>query len=140
MHRRWRRSRTAHRTRSSGRCRVGAGSAADASIESCRMNELHEFGVIVLLVSTAFALAIASSRLSERLRVPGPGLFLLAAALLSDAFPALGDLSTLSVERIAAVALVVILFDGGTRIGLRRLRTAIGPVLSLGVVGTFATA
>jgi cell volume regulation protein A len=104
------------------------------------MNEAHAFGVVVLLVSTGFALAVASSRVSERLRVPGPALFLVAAALLSDAFPALGDLSTLTVERIAAAALVVILFDGGTRIGRRRLRTAIGPVLWLGIVGTFATA
>jgi potassium/hydrogen antiporter len=104
------------------------------------MNEAHEFGVVVLLVSTGFALAVASSRLSERLRVPGPALFLLAAALLSDAFPALGDISTLTVERIAAAALVVILFDGGTRIGMAKLRTAVVPVLTLGVVGTFATA
>ncbi len=104
------------------------------------MNEAHEFGVLVLLVSTGFALAVASSRLSERLRVPGPALFLVAAALLSDAFPALGDISTLTVERIAAAALIVILFDGGTRIGRRRLRAAIGPVLWLGVVGTLATA
>src|SRR5262249_48789921 len=31
-------------------------------------------------------------------------------------------------------------FDGGTRIGLRRFRSAAMPVLTLGVVGTFATA
>jgi cell volume regulation protein A len=104
------------------------------------MHEVHEFGVIVLLVATAFALAVVSSRLSERLRIPGPALFLIAAALLSDAFPSLGDLSIRTVERIGVVALVVILFDGGTRIGLRRLRTAALPVLSLGIIGTFATA
>ena len=34
----------------------------------------------------------------------------------------------------------MILFDGGTRIGRRRLRSAIGPILWLGIVGTFATA
>src|SRR5438067_1417289 len=104
------------------------------------MHEVHEFGVIVLLVSTAFALAVLTSRLSERLRIPGPALFLIAAALLSDAFPSLGDVSIRTVERIGVVALVVILFDGGSRIGLRRLRTAAVPVLSLGVLGTFATA
>src|SRR5206468_9068118 len=104
------------------------------------MHEVHEFGVVVLLLATAFALAIVSSRLSERLRVPGPALFLLAAALLSDLFPSLGDVSIRTVERIGVVALVVILFDGGTRIGLRRMRTAAVPVISLGVVGTFLTA
>jgi potassium/hydrogen antiporter len=104
------------------------------------MHEVHEFGLIVLLISTGFALAVISSRVSERLRIPGPALFLIAAALLSDAFPSLGDLSIRTVERIGVVALVVILFDGGSRIGLRRFRSAALPVLSLGVVGTFATA
>jgi potassium/hydrogen antiporter len=105
------------------------------------MHEVHDFGLIVLLVSTGFALAVVSSRLSERLRVPGPAIFLIAAALLADAFPSLADaLSIRTVERIGVVALAVILFDGGTRIGLRRFRTAAVPILSLGIVGTFATA
>ena len=104
------------------------------------MHEVHDFGLIVLLVSTGFALAVVSSRLSERLRVPGPAIFLIAAALLSDAFPSLGDISIRTVERIGVVALAVILFDGGSRIGLRRFRTAAIPVLSLGILGTFATA
>jgi cell volume regulation protein A len=104
------------------------------------MHEVHDFAVIVLLVSAAFGLAVVTSRLSERLRIPGPALFLIAAALLSDAFPSLGDMSIRTVERIGVVALVVILFDGGSRIGLRRLRTVALPVLSLGIVGTFATA
>jgi cell volume regulation protein A len=104
------------------------------------MHEVHEFGLIVLLMATAFVLAVLTSRLSERLHVPGPALFLIAAALLSDLFPSLGDLSIRTVERIGVVALAVILFDGGSRIGLRRLRTAAVPVLSLGVIGTFATA
>jgi cell volume regulation protein A len=104
------------------------------------MHEVHEYGAVVLLVSGAFALAIATSRFSERFNVPAPAIFLIAAALLSDAFPSLGDVSIRTVERIGVVALVVILFDGGTRIGLRRFRSAAIPILSLGVVGTFATA
>src|SRR5262249_12006383 len=104
------------------------------------MREVRDFGVVVLLVSGAFALAIATSRFSERFNVPGPAIFLIAAALLADAFPSLGNVSIRTVERIGVVALVIILFDGGTRIGLRRLRTAARPVLSLGIVGAFATA
>jgi len=46
----------------------------------------------------------------------------------------------LTVERIAVVALVVILFNGGIDIGWGRFRAAAGPILSLGVLGTFATA
>jgi cell volume regulation protein A len=104
------------------------------------MREVHTFGLIVLLVAAGFALAVLSSRVSERVSLPGPALFLIAAALLSDLFPSLGKVEIRTVERIGVVALIVILFDGGTRIGLRRLRTALVPVLLLGLPGTFATA
>jgi potassium/hydrogen antiporter len=105
------------------------------------MAEVHEFGTVVLLVATGFALAVFTSRLSERFSVPGPAIFLLAAAVTADVFPSLADkVSIREVERIGVVALIVILFDGGARIGLRRLRVALYPVLSLGVLGTFATA
>src|SRR5215213_7600443 len=104
------------------------------------MHEVRTFGLIVLLVAAAFALAVLSSLISERIRLPGPAVFLLAAAVLSDIFPSLGKLQIRTVERIGVVALIVILFDGGTRIGLRRLRTAWVPVLLLGLPGTFATA
>ena len=105
------------------------------------MGEVHEFGTIVLFVASAFAAAVAASRLSERLTIPAPALFLLAAAIGSDVFPSVRDHVTIrTVERIGVVALLVILFDGGTRIGLRRLRAAALPVVSLGVLGTFATA
>jgi cell volume regulation protein A len=105
------------------------------------VGEVHEFGTIVLLVGSAFAVAVLASRLSERLPIPAPAIFLLAAALISDVFPSVRDHVTIrTVERIGVVALLVILFDGGTRIGLRRLRAAAAPVVSLGVLGTFATA
>src|SRR4051812_21601151 len=76
------------------------------------MHEVRNFGLIVLLVAAAFALAVLSSRLSDRVSVPGPALFLLAAAVLSDVFPSLGKLQIRTVERIGVVALIVILFDG----------------------------
>jgi potassium/hydrogen antiporter len=44
------------------------------------------------------------------------------------------------VERIGVVALIVILFNGGTLVGWRRFRVAAVPIFSLGVFGTFATA
>jgi cell volume regulation protein A len=64
---------------------------------------------------------------------------LVAAALASDLVPALA-ISTTAVEWIASGALVVILYDGGASIGLRRFRVAAVPIVSLGVLGTFATA
>ena len=45
-----------------------------------------------------------------------------------------------TVERIAVVALIVILFNGGIDIGWRRFRASAAPILSLGLLGTFATA
>jgi cell volume regulation protein A len=105
------------------------------------MQEVLHFGAIVLLVSGAFTLAVLANRVSERLRVPAAGLFLLAAAIASDIWPALGDaLSIRDVERIAVLALIVILFDGGMRVGWTRFRESAVPIVSLGLLGTFATA
>ena len=105
------------------------------------MHEVRTFGLVVLLVAAAFALAVLSSRLSERVSLPGPALFLLAAAVLSDVFPSLGKLQIRTVERIGVVALIVILFDGGMHIGWRRFRAAAVPPrytsnTSLRVLGT----
>jgi cell volume regulation protein A len=92
-------------------------------------------------VSAAFAVAVLANKLSERLRIPAAGLFLLAAALASDIWSGLGDaLSIRDVERIAVVALVMILFDGGMRVGWTRFRESGVPIVSLGLLGTFATA
>jgi cell volume regulation protein A len=105
------------------------------------MQEVTHFGAIVLVVSGALSLALLSNKVSERLRVPTAAFFLLAAALVSDLWPRLGDaLSIRDVERIAIVALVVILFDGGMRVGWRRFRASAVPIVSLGLLGTFATA
>jgi cell volume regulation protein A len=105
------------------------------------MAEVTHFGVIVLLVSGGFAVAVLSNKLTEWTRIPTAALLLLAAALASDLWPRLGEvLSIRDVERIAVVALIVILFDGGMRVGWRRFRESIYPIVSLGLLGTFATA
>jgi potassium/hydrogen antiporter len=105
------------------------------------VDEVTHFGGIVLLVSGAFLVAVLSNRISERLRIPSAAFFLLAAALASDLWPDLADtLSIRDVERIAVVALIVILFDGGMRVGWSRFRESAVPIVSLGLLGTFATA
>ena len=105
------------------------------------MHEVVHFGGIVLIVSGAFALAVLANKVSERLRIPAAGLFLLAAAVASDIWTGLAEaLSIRDVERIAVVALIVILFDGGMRVGWTRFRESAVPIVSLGLVGTFATA
>jgi cell volume regulation protein A len=85
-------------------------------------------------------LALLSDRIGARLRIPTPAIFLVGAAAASDLVPALGDLAIVSVEQIVTVALALILFDGGMGIGVRRLRRALVPVLSVGVLGTLLTA
>ncbi|MGZ4335309.1 MAG: cation:proton antiporter domain-containing protein [Gaiellaceae bacterium] len=103
------------------------------------MHDLTSFGLDVLLVAAALSAALLASKLSARISIPSAALFLVAAAVASDAFHSL-TLSTTAVERIGTIALIVILFDGGASIGLRRFRHVAAPVATLGVLGTFATA
>jgi cell volume regulation protein A len=97
------------------------------------------FGGIVLLVSVGLSAALLASKVTERTSIPGAALFLLAAAVASDIFTGL-EVSIGTVERIATVALIVILFDGGASIGWRTFRPAAVPISLLGVFGTFMTA
>jgi cell volume regulation protein A len=105
------------------------------------MPELTHFAIIVLLVGGAFALAILATPLGRLLPIPAPALFLVAAAVASDIWPALReDISVRTVERIAVVALIVILLNGGIDIGWKQFRAAAGPIVAAGIAGTFITA
>jgi cell volume regulation protein A len=105
------------------------------------MSEIADFATIVLIVTAGFSLAVLATKLTERVPVPAPALFLIAAAVASDLWPALYEAVPIrTVERVGVVALVVILFNGGLDIGWARLRGSAGPVLSLGLLGTFLTA
>lgn len=98
------------------------------------------FGLVLLGAAIVVSLALLSNRVGAKLRVPGPAIFLLGAAAASDLMPGLDGLSIVTVEQIVTVALILILFDGGMGIGIRRLRLALAPVLVVGVVGTLLTA
>jgi potassium/hydrogen antiporter len=105
------------------------------------MTEIVDFAAILLALGGGVALAVLSTRLTTWIPIPSPAVFLVVAAVVSDLFPRLyAEVPALTVERIAVVALIVILFNGGMDIGWRRFRGALGPILSLGVLGTFATA
>jgi cell volume regulation protein A len=105
------------------------------------VSEISEFGAIVFVVGVAFAAAVLAAKVTARVPVPTPALFLIVAAVASEVFPGLRDyLSIQDVTRIGVVALVVILFHGGMGIGLDRFRVAWVPTLVLGIPGTFATA
>ncbi|HYI74971.1 MAG TPA: cation:proton antiporter [Gaiellaceae bacterium] len=105
------------------------------------MTEIADFGLIVLAVSAAVFVALAGMRLADRFSLPYAAVILVGAVVIAESVDSLGDvISIREVERITVVALVVILFDGGLHIGLRRFRRSAGPILALGVFGTFATA
>jgi cell volume regulation protein A len=103
------------------------------------MTDTGPFAQLLLLLSLAAIAAVLSNRLTARLRVPAPALFLAAAALAAAALPSLGAPPERTVERIVTVALLCILFDGGMHIGWRRFRAAAAPIVAVGVAGTFLT-
>jgi cell volume regulation protein A len=100
------------------------------------MAEVTGYGLVIGLVALAVFVAVLSNRLTQWIRVPAPALFLVAAAGLAWAVPALNRLSVVTVQRVVTVALIIILFDGGMSLGWRRFRAAAAPITLLGVVGT----
>jgi cell volume regulation protein A len=100
---------------------------------------IENFNADLLVIAVAFLLALAAFKLTQWLPVPAPALLLIAAAVASDLIPELA-IDIVTVERIAVVALIVILLDGGIHVGWRRFRGSLYPIASLGIVGTFLTA
>ena len=86
--------------------------------------------------------ALGATRVTRHLfSIPTPAVFLLGAAVAGQIVPSLRqDLPILAVERIGVVALILILFDGGMEIGWRRAQASAAPIVTLGLVGTLATA
>jgi len=104
------------------------------------VDDVLTFGLVIAAIAAAGLFALFSSRISDYLRVPGPALFLVLAAVASDVWPALGDLGPETVQRIVTVALIFVLFDGGMHIGWQRCRAAAAPIATIGIAGTFLTA
>ncbi|MGH7666948.1 MAG: potassium/proton antiporter [Candidatus Dormibacteria bacterium] len=105
------------------------------------MTSATSFGLVVLVAAGVGLIAILSSRASQRVLVPAPAVFLIGAAVAAQVVPRLHSLLTVqAVDQIVTVALVVILFDGGMGIGWWRFRSAAGPIMWIGVVGTALTA
>ena len=74
-----------------------------------------------------------------RIGIPAPLIVLIAAAIAVKVLPDLHEPPERSVERLVTIALVAILFDGGLHMGWRKFRAAAGPVVIVGVLGTFLT-
>ena len=105
------------------------------------MGEITHYGLAILVVAAIVTVAVLSNKVSEKVPIPAPAIFLLAAAITVHFWPAIGrQVSILDVERVAVVALILILFDGGMRVGWKRFRVSAVPISVLGVFGTFTTA
>lgn len=105
------------------------------------MEDLLDFGEIVLVVSAGLSIAIVVRVVASRVRLPTAALLLVVAAVASDLSTRLSELLSFEdVQKIATLALIAILFEGGMSIGTRRFRTAAVPIGVLGVFGTFGTA
>ena len=103
------------------------------------MSDTFPFARLVLLVAAAGLLALLSNRLTERIRIPAPLLVLVAAALAVEVIPDLPHPPERLVERLVTIALICILFDGGLHLGWPKFRAAAGPIVAVGVLGTFLT-
>src|SRR5664279_3083782 len=73
------------------------------------VGDVGAFAVLVLISAVLGLLAVLSNRLSERIHVPGPALFLVAAAVAIRLFPDLHTPPEQLVERVVTVALLCIL-------------------------------
>ena len=105
------------------------------------MDDILDFGRIILVVAGALSIAIFVRVFASRIGLPTAALLLIVAAVASEISDRLAGLLTFQdVQRVATLALIAILFDGGTSIGLQKFRTAAVPITILGVLGTFATA
>lgn len=105
------------------------------------MDAYSDFFPNLALAAALLLAALAAAPLFERIRLPSPAAFLavgIAAGLLGVAPTA--DLPVVRLEQVGAVALFVILFQGGLSTGFSAARAATRPILSLGIVGTAATA
>jgi cell volume regulation protein A len=55
------------------------------------MAEITHFAAIVLVVTAGFALAVLSTKLTEKVPIPVPAILLVAAAVAADLWPRLHD-------------------------------------------------
>ena len=92
------------------------------------MDKYRDFFPNLALGAALLLAAAAAAPLFARVRLPGPAAFL-AIGILAGALgiAPTGDLSSLTLERVGAVALFIILFKGGLDTGFERRVHQLGP-------------
>ncbi|MCV2458176.1 cation:proton antiporter [Streptomyces sp. ICN988] len=102
--------------------------------------EVESLGWAVLIAGAVMAAALVFHPVSERIRVPAPAFFLLAAAVVSDLVPGLRAIPVDMVQQLVTVALIFVLLDGGASLGWRRLRPSLAAASWMGLAGTVVIA
>lgn len=102
---------------------------------------LHDVELTVLAAGMVGLVAIVASRCARLLRIPAPAVFLIAGLIAAAASDRVHDAMTFErVVTLGSYALVFILFEGGfSNGGWLRTGPSVGPILSLGVIGTLLT-
>ena len=86
------------------------------------MDDILDFGRIILVVAGALSIAILVRVFASRIGLPTAALLLIVAAVASELSDRLAGLLTFEdVQRVATLALIAILFDGGMSIGLQQV-------------------
>lgn len=100
-----------------------------------------EYADSILIAGLLLALAISTSVMARRARVPGLVLFLGIGILVGP--DGLGIVEFVDIDlaqTVGVIALALILFEGGLATGWREIQPVIGVSLSLATVGTLLTA
>ena len=105
------------------------------------MAEFADLFPKLLLLAALLLAALAAAPLARRIGLPGPAAFLVVGIVagLTGIAPT-EELSTVTLEQIGAVALYLILFQGGLATGFQAWRRSARPIVLLGLPGTAATA
>lgn len=102
---------------------------------------IHDAARITLLAGSLLTFTVLVAWLARRARVPAPLAFLAVGVVYSSVTGVTLEVNSGGwLVTVGTVALAVILFEGGFHGGWSRTRAALGPILAMGVFGTFATA
>lgn len=95
----------------------------------------------ILIAGLLLALAIATTLVARRARVPGLVVFLLLGIIVGpDGLAVIPSISLDMAQMIGVVALALILFEGGLTAEWKEIRPVIGVSISLATIGTLLTA
>jgi cell volume regulation protein A len=101
---------------------------------------IHTVEQLALLLSVVALAALALEPVLQRLDLPAPLVFLGGGLVLGSVWDSAHEaIDPGAIGGLGSIALVLILVDGGLRLGVRSFRRELGPILVLGIPGTAVT-